>query len=282
MQHCRACSPHGSGKSRATRQPFPVTFFRGRIPDCFIYAVHVKQKSRYLITHSERLGSLWQTRCRPGEILAEAPPDLCAEIAANQERSRIVSTFPAQACSQLQPSETFCARYFCSFQLSLSPGFHIQSHEEQKKKKQEKISLRLKKCSGSMPFPMPFLTGSPQSSGQAQDPDGATAVIWPRYTQRKFSYSFPDRAESPAWTEGRMRSGLGVAVIIAARCPSLACWVLCRQPCHFMARGPAHTTASWAPAHPSKSRIIINRTAQPASHRITTKPLLIKHKHAPN
>lgn len=151
-----------------------------------------------------------------------------------------------------------------------------------KKKKQEKISLRLKKCSDSMPFPMPFLTGSPQSSGQAQDPDGATAVIWPRYTQRKFSYSFPDRAESPAWTEGRMRSGLGVAVIIAARCPSLACWVLCRQPCHFMARGPAHTTASWAPAHPSKSRIIINRTAQPASHRITTKPLLIKHKHAPN
>lgn len=96
---------------------------------------------------------------RAGEILAEALPNLCAEIAANPERSRIVSMFPAQACSQLQPSEAFCARYLCSFQLSLSLGFHIQSHKEQ----ENKISLHLKKCSGSVPFPMFFLRGSPQA-----------------------------------------------------------------------------------------------------------------------
>lgn len=190
MQHCRACSPHGSGKSRATRQPFPITFFRGRIPDCFIYAVHVKQRSRYLITHSERLGSLWQTRCRPGEILAEAPPDLCAEIAANQERSRIVSTFPAQACSQLQPSEAFCARYLCSFQLSLSPGFHIQSHEEQKKKARKDL-LMLKEVHRLRAFPHALPHRKPTElrpgSGPGRSHGSNLATVHPEEVQLFFS-----------------------------------------------------------------------------------------------
>lgn len=63
----------------------------------------------------------------------------------------------------------------------------------------------------------------------------------------------------------------GEAVILgtAAQCPSLACWVLRGQLCHIMARGPAYTTASWAAAHPSNSRVIHqprSPACQPRNH----------------